>query len=245
MPSSGMRRGMTNLLFAVTSADQWTLKDGTKHPTGFWAEELVASHRTFVEAGWNVTVASPGGKPTVVDEGSLAVDANGGDEAKVDELKKYLESVDSVLRSPAVLEDQKAGDYDAIFVPGGHGPMEDLAVSPQVGAIITELLDAGKLVSAVCHAPAAFLPATRQDGTWVFDGYELTSFTDEEETQAGLAYNAPWLLESRLRESGARFSSGDAWEPHIVVDRNLYTGQNPASTKPLADRVVEALRTRA
>ncbi|WP_089244694.1 type 1 glutamine amidotransferase domain-containing protein [Rhodococcoides kyotonense] len=232
---------MTKLLFAVTAADKWTLKDGTKHPTGFWAEELVASHRTFVDAGWDVTVASPGGKPSVVDEGSLAVDANGGDEAKVEDLKKYLETIDSVLKKPAVLEDQHAADYDAVFVPGGHGPMEDLAVSAEFGALVKDLLDAGKVVSAVCHAPAALLPATRADGTWAFDGYELTSFTDEEETQAGLADKAPWLLESKLRESGARFSGGEAWQPHIIVDRNLYTGQNPSSTKPLADRVVAAL----
>ncbi|MGA9872676.1 MAG: type 1 glutamine amidotransferase domain-containing protein, partial [Rhodococcus sp. (in: high G+C Gram-positive bacteria)] len=81
----------------------------------------------------------------------------------------------------------------------------------------------------------------RSDGVWAFDGYQLTGFTDEEETQAGLADKAPWLLETRLRQSGAQFSSGDAWAPHVVVDRNLYTGQNPASTKPLADRIVAAL----
>lgn len=232
---------MTKLLFAVTAADHWTLNDGTKHPTGYWAEELVESHRTFVDAGWDIVVATPGGKAPVVDEGSLAVEANGGDEAKVADQKKYLESIESVLQNPAVLEDQKAADFDVVFVPGGHGPMEDLAVSGQFGALVSDFLDGGKVVSAVCHAPAGLLPATRSDGVWAFDGYELTGFTDEEETQAGLADKAPWLLETRLRESGAQFSSGEAWGPHIVVDRNLYTGQNPASTKSLADRVVAAL----
>ncbi len=232
---------MTKLLFAVTAADHWTLKDGTKHPTGFWAEELVESHRTFTDAGWDIVVATPGGKAPVVDEGSLSVDANGGDEEKVADQKQYLESIDSILQNPQTLEDQKATDFDVIFVPGGHGPMEDLAVSGQFGALVSDFLDGGKVVSAVCHAPAGLLPATRSDGVWAFDGYELTGFTDEEETQAGLADKAPWLLETRLREWGAQFSGGEAWGPHIVVDRNLYTGQNPASTKPLADRVVEAM----
>lgn len=232
---------MTKLLFAVTAADHWTLNDGTEHPTGFWAEELVESHRTFVDAGWDVVVATPGGRPPVVDEGSLAVDANGGDEAKVADQKKYLDSIESILQNPASLEDQRASDFDAVFVPGGHGPMEDLAVSTSFGALVTDFLSTGKIVSAVCHAPAALLPATTSDGGWVFDGYQLTGFTDEEETQAGLADKAPWLLESRLKELGARFENSDPWSPHVVVDRTLYTGQNPASTKPLADRVVQAL----
>ena len=233
---------MTTLLFAVTAADHWTLNDGSKHPTGYWAEELVESHRTFVDAGWDITVATPGGKAPVVDEGSLAVDANGGDEEKVADQKSYIASIESILSSPAVLEDQKASDFDAVFVPGGHGPMEDLAVSTSFGALVVDFLDANKVVSAVCHAPAALLPAVRSDGTWAFDGYELTGFTDEEETQAGLADKAPWLLETRLRENGAKFENADAWSPHVVVDRNLYTGQNPASTRALAEKLVGALK---
>ncbi|MGA9869744.1 MAG: DJ-1/PfpI family protein, partial [Rhodococcus sp. (in: high G+C Gram-positive bacteria)] len=157
---------MTKLLFAVTAADHWTLKDGSKHPTGYWAEELVESHRTFVDAGWDVVVATPGGKAPVVDQGSLAVDANGGDEDKVADQKNYLESIDSILQNPQVLEDQKATDYDVVFVPGGHGPMEDLAESGQFGALVSDFLDGGKVVSAVCHAPAGLLPATRSDGVW-------------------------------------------------------------------------------
>lgn len=232
---------MTTLLFVVTGADHWTLKDGSTHPTGYWAEELVASHRTFVDAGWDVVVATPGGVRPTVDQGSLAVDANGGDESKVAELKQYLADIDDVLAAPAKLEDQTASSFDVVFVPGGHGPMEDLAVSPVFGSLVTEFLDSGKVVSAVCHAPAALLAATRHDGSWPFAGYELTGFTNTEEEQAGLADKAPWLLETRLREGGASFSSGEAWSPHVVVDRTVYTGQNPASTAPLAERVVAAL----
>lgn len=232
---------MTNLLFVVTAADHWTLSDGTEHPTGFWAEELVASHRTFAEAGWNITVATPGGAAPTVDQGSLAVEANGGDEKTVTELKDYLAKIGTVLSAPEKLENQKVDDFDAVFVPGGHGPMEDLAVSRVFGSLVTEFLDAGKAVSAVCHAPAALLSAKRDDGSWPFAGYELTGFTNEEEEQAGLAEKAPWLLETRLREGGATFTSGEAWAPKIVVDRTVYTGQNPASTAPLAKKLVEAL----
>ncbi|MGU3437973.1 type 1 glutamine amidotransferase domain-containing protein [Actinomycetes bacterium M1A6_2h] len=232
---------MTKLLFAVTGADHWTLKDGTKHPTGFWAEELVESHRTFAEAGWDITVATPGGVKPTVDEGSLAVDANGGDQAKVDDQKAYLAKIDAVLSSPQKLEEQKASDFDVVFVPGGHGPMEDLAVSTEFGALVVDFLGSDKVVSAVCHAPAALLPATGADGSWAFAGYDVTGFTNEEEAQAGLADKAPWLLEDRLRDGGGSFSSGDAWGPHIVVDRKVYTGQNPASTKPLAKRLVADL----
>ena len=104
------------------------------------------------------------------------------------------------------------------------------------------MLDAGKVVSSVCHGPAGLLPAKRADGSWLFAGRRLTAFTDAEEQQAGLADQAPWLLESRLREAGAAFSSGEAWAPFVVVDDNLVTGQNPASSAEAAQKVVELLK---
>ncbi|MBQ7808498.1 type 1 glutamine amidotransferase domain-containing protein [Rhodococcus sp. (in: high G+C Gram-positive bacteria)] len=231
---------MTKLLFAVTSADHWTLKDGTPHPTGYWAEELVESHRVFVDAGYEIVIATPGGKAPVVDEGSLAPEVNGGQEG-ADRMRKYIADLQPVLDSPEILENADAADYDVVFVPGGHGPMEDLAVSASFGELLVNFLDADKVVSAVCHAPAALLPAQRPDGSWLFDGYQLTAFTNEEETQAGLADKAPWLLETRLRELGGKFSKAEAWSPYVVVDRKLYTGQNPASSRPLAERIVADL----
>ncbi|CCW11381.1 ThiJ/PfpI family protein [Rhodococcus aetherivorans] len=232
---------MTKVLFVVTGADHWTLADGTRHPTGFWAEELIEPYRVFTDAGFDITFATPGGRTPVVDEASLAPDAAGGEE-RSDELRQTLADLKPVLDSPTVLEDVRAEDYDLVFVPGGHGPMEDLAVSEPFGRLLGNFLDADKLVSVVCHAPAALLPARRADGGWLFDGYRMTGFTNEEETQAGLAEKAPWLLEDRLRESGAQFSAGPAWQPHVVVDRRLYTGQNPASSREVAERVVEAAK---
>lgn len=231
---------MQKAIFLVTGTDHWTLDDGTKHPTGFWADELVAPHRKFRAAGIDITIATPGAVKPVVDQGSLDPEQTGGEEESK-ELRKYLDSIDDQLGSAIAIESVDVDDYDLVFVPGGHGPMEDLAVDPQTGRVLTQALDAGKPVSLVCHAPAAMLSARRSDGSWTFDGFEMTGFSNVEEKQAGLADKAPWLLEDRLEKAGGRYESGEAWAPKVVVDRNLYTGQNPASAGPLADRVIQDL----
>ncbi|AYA25554.1 MULTISPECIES: type 1 glutamine amidotransferase domain-containing protein [Rhodococcus] len=235
---------MTRILFVVSSADHWTLQDGTRHPTGFWAEELVEPYTVFDEAGYDITVATPGGRTPVVDQASLEPDAAGGED-RVAELKSALEKLQPVLSGTAVLEDQRAEDFDLLFVPGGHGPMEDLAVDERFGELVRHFVEADKVVAMVCHAPAALLPAHDSGGRWLFEGYNMTAFTNVEEVQAGLADKAPWLLQDRLQEAGAVFSSTDAWQPYVVVDRVLYTGQNPASSRPLAERVVAEVPARA
>lgn len=117
--------------------------------------------------------------------------------------------------------------FDAVFVPGGHGPMQDLAVNGTVGRILAEALaNPAKVVAAVCHGAASFLSAG-DEHAWAFKGRKLTAFTNVEETQVGLA--APWLLEDRLRAAGAAFECGASWAPNVVIDGNLVTGQNPAS----------------
>jgi putative intracellular protease/amidase len=233
-----------HVLFLVTGADEWTLVDGTKHPTGFWAEELVAPHRVFRAAGWDITIATPNGVVPPVDQGSLDPSATGGEE-ETKQLREYLDSIALQLQTPAKIEDIDPKEFDVVFVPGGHGPMEDLAVHEPTGRILTAMLDDdAKLVSLVCHAPAALLAAKRGDGSWPFAGYTLTGFTNEEEHQAGLGETAIWLLEDRLRDGGAKFEYGDPWKPFLTEDRDLYTGQNPASSGPLAERVVEVLTAR-
>jgi len=133
----------------------------------------------------------------------------------------------------------------SLFVVGGHGPMQDLAVHPTISDLLAANLDdATKIVGAVCHGPAAFLPAHRADGTWLFAGRRLTSFTNEEETAATLAGNAPWLLEDRLRLAGARFEAAAAWTSHVVVDGNLVTGQQNASSGAAASKIMEQLGRR-
>lgn len=231
------------LLIALTGADAWTLADGTRHPTGFWAEEFVEPMRVFRDAGVDVTVATPGGVVPTVDDASLSPTGAGGDE-RAAELRTELDALKDVLAAPAVLEDVSPDDYDGVFVPGGHGPMEDLAHSHELGRLLTIMLDDDKVIAAVCHGPAALLSAERDDGSWAFAGRELSAFTDEEETQAGLAGNARWLLEDRLREAGGNMATGSAWEPFSVVDENVVTGQNPRSSTEVAQKTVERLRTR-
>lgn len=231
---------MTTVLFVLTSSDHWTLADGSTHPTGFWAEEVAAPYRVFTEAGHEVVVATPGGVVPTVDQASLTAEANGGEETAT-EIAATLERM-TVLSQPRRLEEIHTADYAAIFYPGGHGPMEDLATNTTSGELLTSVLDSGKPLGVLCHAPAALLPAQRTDGSWPFAGYRLTGFTNTEEQQAGLADHAPWLLQDRLEAAGANFVEGQAWGSNVVVDRNLYTGQNPASSTELAQQIVAALR---
>ncbi|WP_341926477.1 type 1 glutamine amidotransferase domain-containing protein [Nocardioides psychrotolerans] len=230
---------MSKILFVVTGAQHWTLKDGTQHPTGFWAEELVAPYREFVAAGHTVEIATPGGVVPVVDQGSLAADANGG-QANADAIKDELDTI-AQLSAPSDLSDVVLDDYAAVFYPGGHGPMEDLAVDATSGALLTSTLASGKPLGIVCHAPAALLATTDDQGASPFAGYRATGFTNAEETQAGLADKAPWLLQDRLVELGIDFQEADPWSEHVVVDRSLFTGQNPASSGPLAQEILKAL----
>ncbi|MFF7451447.1 MULTISPECIES: DJ-1/PfpI family protein [unclassified Streptomyces] len=230
---------MAKILFVITGADHWTLADGTKHPTGFWAEEAVAPYEAFKAAGHEITVATPGGVVPVVDQGSLAAEVNGGQE-NADRIAGVLAAA-TELRQPIRLEDVNLDDYAAVFYPGGHGPMEDLAVDAASGELLTRALESGKPLGVVCHAPAALLAAVDADGGNSFAGYRIAAFTNAEETQAGLADKAKWLLQDRLAEAGVQVEAGEPWAPKVVVDRNLVTGQNPASSAPLAAELLKKL----
>jgi putative intracellular protease/amidase len=232
---------MPSVLVVITGSDHWTLNDGTRHPTGFWAEELLAPVSIFRTAGVDITYATPGGVRPTVDEGSLSPAMSGGEEESARQRAELDTLFAGELAAPKRLEDVSASDYDAIYIPGGHGPMEDLAVSPVLGEVLVTMLDGGKIVSSVCHGPAALLSATRANGDWAFAGRTLSGFTNEEETQAGLAGKAPWLLEDRLRAAGGELKIGGAWAPLSVVDGTVVTGQNPASSAEVAEKVVAQL----
>lgn len=236
---------MSSVLIVLSSARVWSQRDGSQHPTGFWAEEFVVPHRILVEAGVDVTIATPGGLVPVPDQGSLSLQSNGDDPARVAELTSYLDRVNDVLAAPERLEDVDPSRFDGVLIPGGHGPMQDLAVNPDIARIVAAMLaNPDQVVASLCHGPASFLAAGDPDGGWLFKNRKLTAFTDEEETQAGLAANAPWLLEERLRLGGAQFSSGPAWSSYVVVDDNLVTGQNPASGAAAAEALLKELATR-
>lgn len=230
---------MAKILFVMTGADHWTLADGTQHPTGYWAEEFVAPYQAFTTAGYEIVVATPAAVVPTVDRASLAPDANGGQDA-ADAIEEVVRAAPE-LEAPIRLDDVDLADYAAVFYPGGHGPMEDLAVNAESGRLLTATLESGKPLGVVCHAPAAMLATERPDGTSAFAGYRVTGFTNAEEAQAGLADKAPWLLQDRLQTLGTEFSEGEPWAPYVVVDRNLVTGQNPASSAPLATEILKAL----
>ncbi|MFD7179454.1 type 1 glutamine amidotransferase domain-containing protein [Streptomyces sp. NPDC059904] len=230
---------MSKILFVVTGATHWTLADGTLHPTGFWAEEAVAPYTAFKAAGHDIVVATPGGVVPTVDKGSLAPEFNGG-QAGADQVAAALDSFGE-LQHPVKLEDVDLDDYAAVFYPGGHGPMEDLSTDADSGRLLILALETGKPLGIVCHAPAAMLAAIKGDGTNAFAGYKVTGFTNTEETQAGFADKAKWLLQDRLVNAGVDFQEGEPWAPKTVVDRNLVTGQNPSSSAPLAAELLKKL----
>jgi putative intracellular protease/amidase len=232
---------MTNVLLVVTGANVWTLKDGTKHPTGYWAAEFIHPHQVFAKAGYDITIATPGGVTPTVDEISLRPDLNDG-QADVDAQRKYIADLGDALAKPARLEDMDPADFDVVYVSGGHGPMEDLYDNAAIGRIFATMYpDKRKVVAADCHGVDALLPARNADGSWVFAGQKMTGFTNEEETDFGFGDKAKWLLETRLRENGADFEGGPAFSPTVVIDGNLITGQNPASAGPSAEAVVDYL----
>lgn len=230
---------MTKALFVVSAADRWTLRNGDVHPSGFWGEELAMPHKIFTEAGWEITIATPGGTPPTLDQFSMSRTA--GWPSKLREVARYLNSIQSELNSPKSLEKIDPDEFDLVFYPGGHGPMEDLAVDATSGRLLVDTLASGKPLAVVCHGPAALLAATLEDGSNAFAGYRVAAFTNAEETQAGLAEKAKWLLETRLTEAGVDVRAGEPWAPNVVVDRNLVTGQNPASSAPLAAEVLKKL----
>ena len=231
---------MTKVLMIVSAAEHWTLNDGTLHPTGFWAEELVTPYSVFTDAGWDVDVATPGGIAPTVDKVSL--DESAGDAETLAAVKTELEALEPVLAKPLDLDDVKAEDYELVFYPGGHGPMEDLAVNETSARILTERMANNAPVALLCHAPAAVLATEHAQGGSPFSGRTMTGFSNDEERAAGLAGKAPWLLEDRLVALGAEYTkAAEPAAPYVAVDGNLYTGQNPASSKELAERLVKDL----
>jgi len=230
---------MAKILCVMTGASYWTLKDGHRHPTGYWAEEFVAPYSVFTDAGYEVAVATPRGVVPVTYTMSLEPRMAGGEENALRQ-EAVIEKADE-LRHPVSLKSVRLEDYDAVYYPGGHGPMEDLSVDPDSGSLLRKALASGKPLAIVCHAPAALLATRDANGSTPFANYRVTGFSNEEEAGVGFADKAKWLLEDELKKLPTQYSRGPAWQPHTVVDRNLLTGQNPASSGPLAKLLVKAL----
>ncbi|CAM3166634.1 type 1 glutamine amidotransferase domain-containing protein [Mycobacterium colombiense] len=229
---------MAKVLFVVTGASYWTLKDGTRHPTGYWAEEFAAPYRELTGVGHEVVVATPNGVVPHVDVMSLRP-SMAGSEKIARELEDILRSAEE-LRRPIELADARLEDYDAVYYPGGHGPMEDLWQDADSGRLLIAALASGKPLAIVCHAPVALM-ATRRNGASPFAGYRVTAYTNDEEDAVGLREKARWTAEDELVKMGVEFSRGEMWKPYTLKDRNLFTGQNPASAGPLAREFMKEL----
>lgn len=233
---------MTTALIVLTGARVWTMKNGAPHPTGFWVREFMEAYEVFTKAGIEVDLATPGGVTPQADELSLQLGYNDDDPDFVARQRAFIAQQDDALSNTHVLEEVVPGSHDIVFIVGGHGPMQDLAVHPSMGALLeANLDDPAKVVGAVCHGPAGFLSAHRADGSWLFAGRRLTGFTNEEETMATFAGNAPWLLEDRLRLAGALVETAPAYTVHVVVDGNLVTGQQNLSSGAAATKILERL----
>jgi putative intracellular protease/amidase len=215
-------------LFVATSSDR--LPSG--HPTGLWVEEFAVPYMAAMDAGIRVVVASPKGGAVPLDEKSAPSDR---------ERKEWAPALEA-LRNSVTLASVRDEAFDAIFIPGGHGPLVDLAQDTTLQALLARHDAAGKLIAAVCHGPAAFVHARRADGTPFLAGRRATGFTDIEERLAGLHDQVPFLLEDAMKASGADFRS--ALLPmlsHVEHDGNLLTGQNPRSSEAIAKALVRAL----
>lgn len=216
-----------HVLIVVTGADR-TLQG---KQTGIWLEEYTVPYLLFSQIGYDVTVASPKGGKVPVDPGSV------GEESPED----WKEAI-ALLTNTKPIETMSAKDFDAIFFPGGHGAMFDLADNQHVKTLLTELAREGKVIAAVCHGPAGLVGAKKADGTPLVAGKTITSFTNAEESAAGKVDDVPFLLESKLREEGGNFIIGEKWASHVQVDGKLVTGQNPASSKAIAEAVIKLLQ---
>ena len=229
---------MSKVLIVMSAASVWERTDGSAYPTGYWAEELAAPHEKFVEAGHTVDFASPGGVLQPLDQHSADPEIAGEDCARyVAHAEKALREFGPLLK----LEEVDIDDYVAVVLPGGHGPVVDLCRDTDLGRLLTAANASGKLIGAVCHGPAALLSAVDEEGNWLFAGRKMAAFTDEEEQMFGTAEGAPWLLAATLREKGADHSGGAAYQQYNVVDGNLFTGQNPASSARMAEDMIAAL----
>lgn len=226
------------ILMVLTSHDQL---GNTGRKTGFWLEELAAPYYVFVDAGAQVTLASPkGGKPPLdpasEEPGATSVDT-----------RRFTadRAAQAALASTVRLDEVKAADFDALFYPGGHGPLWDLADDPKSIALIQDTLGAGKPLAAVCHAPGALRNAKSADGRALVSGKAVTGFSNSEERAVGLSDTVPFLVEDMLAAEGGKYSKVADWKVHVVTDGLLITGQNPASSGPAARALLDKVRLRA
>ncbi|MGO4771495.1 type 1 glutamine amidotransferase domain-containing protein [Flavobacterium sp. W22_SRS_FK3] len=228
------KKKMKKVLFVLTSHDK--LGD-TGEKTGFWTEEFAAPYYTLTDQGYTVEIASPlGGQPPI--------DPKSNDPSAATEDTKRFDAdagLQEKLKHTHKIAEVNQRDFDAVFYPGGHGPMWDLAVDQNSIALIESFYKHKKPVSFVCHAPAA-LKNVKIDGSYLVKDKKVTGFSNTEEEAVGLTKVVPFLLEDALKDNGGQYSKGDDWTPYAVEDGLLITGQNPASSKLVAEKLMAQLK---
>ncbi len=226
------------ILMVLTSHEK--LGDTGKQ-TGFWLEEFVAPYYVFKDADAKITLASPlGGMPPI--------DPKSDDPASITDFVRRFKTdkeAQAALSTTLRLSDVSIDNFDALFYPGGHGPLWDLAEDPTSIALIEASIAAGKPVAAVCHAPGVLRHVKTPDGASIVQGRSVTGFSNSEEKAAGLVDVVPFLVEDMLREAGAEYSKAGDWQPYVMCDGLLITGQNPASSEPAAKALLAKLTSQS
>lgn len=224
-----------NILMVLTSHDK--LGD-TGKKTGFWLEEFAAPYYIFKDAGASITLASPLGGQPPLDPTSDAPDA------QTDATRRFKGDAEAqkTLANTVKLNSVSGDDFDTVFYPGGHGPLWDLAEDKDSIKLVESMYRAGKLVTAVCHAPGIFRNTKAADGTPLVKGKKVTGFTNTEEAAVQLTDVVPFLVEDMLVANGGLYSKGADWAPYVLTDGNLMTGQNPASSGPAAEQALAYLK---
>lgn len=222
------------ILMVLTSHDEL---GGTGKKTGFWLEEFAAPYYVFKDSGAEITLASPKGGQPPLDPKSAEKDF----QTAATERFNADPEARAALAHTVKLEDILPADFDALFYPGGHGPLWDLAEDKNSIAIIETMYALGKPVAAVCHAPGVFRHARSPDGSPLVQGKSVTGFANSEEAAVGLTDVVPFLVEDELQKKGGNYSKGADWLSYSVRDGNLITGQNPASSEAVAKTVLAQL----
>lgn len=222
------------ILMVLTSHDELGT---TGKKTGFWLEELAAPYYAFLDAGTEITLASPKGGQPPLDPKSDEPDS------QTDETRRFHadSAAQAVLASTVKLDTVDQEAFDAVFYPGGHGPLWDLANDKHSISLIEQTLQAGKPVALVCHAPGVLRDVKNADGTPLVKGKKVTGFTNSEEEGVGLTEVVPFLVEDVLKQNGGLYSRGDDWQSYTVQDGLLITGQNPGSSAETAKVLLASL----
>ena len=224
------------ILLVLTSHDQ--LGD-TGKKTGFWLEELAAPYYALKDAGAEIVLASPKGGQPPLDPKSDDPDAQTDDTRRF----KADPEAQAALASTVVLSSVKAEDFDAVFYPGGHGPLWDLANDADSIALIEAFAKADKPTGFVCHAPGVLKSVNGPDGKPLVNGRKVTGFTNSEEEAVGLTDVVPFLVENVLTANGGDYSKGPDWGSYVLTDGKLVTGQNPGSSHAAAEALLKLLKS--